>query len=63
MKQQAGESLHSELPGKSRNFKKSIQIHEIHMELMDFLRQINVYTTNIAKTCFVAMSRESEGKR
>jgi phosphate:Na+ symporter len=29
---------------------ESIQTHEIHMELMDLLKQINVYTGNIAKT-------------
>jgi len=30
--------------------KKSVKTHEIHMELMDLLKQINVYTGNIAKT-------------
>ena len=30
--------------------KESIETHEIHMELMDLLKQINVYTANIAKT-------------
>jgi len=29
---------------------ESIHTHEIHMELMDLLKQINVYTGNIAKT-------------
>ena len=29
---------------------ESIQTHEVHMELMDLLKQINVYTGNIAKT-------------
>ncbi|MBF0365957.1 MAG: hypothetical protein HQK50_10325, partial [Oligoflexia bacterium] len=29
--------------------KESIDTHEIHMELMDYLKQINVYTGNIAK--------------
>ncbi|MBC8344837.1 MAG: Na/Pi cotransporter family protein, partial [Candidatus Marinimicrobia bacterium] len=29
---------------------KSIETHEIHMELMDLLKQINVYTGNIAKS-------------
>ena len=29
---------------------ESIQTHEIHMELMDLLKQINVYAGNIAKT-------------
>jgi phosphate:Na+ symporter len=30
--------------------KKTIETHEIHMELLDLLKQINVYTANIAKT-------------
>jgi len=30
--------------------KESEDTHEIHMELMDLLKQINVYTVNIAKT-------------
>jgi len=30
--------------------KESIETHETHMELMDLLKQINVYTKNIAKT-------------
>ena len=29
---------------------ESIQTHEVHIELMDLLKQINVYTGNIAKT-------------
>ncbi|MDP6965845.1 MAG: hypothetical protein QF551_01030, partial [Candidatus Marinimicrobia bacterium] len=29
---------------------ESIETHEIHMELMDLLKQINVYTGDIAKT-------------
>ena len=29
---------------------ESIQTHEIHMELMDLLKQINVYAGNLAKT-------------
>ncbi len=29
---------------------KSIKTHEVHLELMDLLHQINVYTINIAKT-------------
>jgi phosphate:Na+ symporter len=32
--------------------KESIETHEIHMELMDLLKQINVYAGNIAKTIF-----------
>ena len=30
--------------------KESIETHEIHMELMDLLKQINVYTGDIAKS-------------
>ncbi len=30
--------------------KESVETHEIHMELMDLLKQIVVYTSNIAKT-------------
>jgi len=30
--------------------KASLETHEIHMELMDIFKQINVYTANIAKT-------------
>ena len=30
--------------------KESVETHEIHVELMDYLKQINVYTANIAKT-------------
>lgn len=33
-----------------RDKPESIQTHEIHMELMDLLKQINVYLANIAKT-------------
>ncbi len=29
---------------------KSVRTHEVHLELMDLLHQINVYTINIAKT-------------
>ena len=29
---------------------ESVATHEVHMELMDLLKQINVYTGNIAKT-------------
>jgi len=29
---------------------ESIETHEIHMELMDLLKQINVYSGEIAKT-------------
>ena len=30
--------------------KESVETHEIHVELLDYLKQINVYTANIAKT-------------
>jgi phosphate:Na+ symporter len=30
--------------------RESVETHEIHMELLDLLKQINVYTANIAKT-------------
>jgi phosphate:Na+ symporter len=30
--------------------KKTVETHEVHMELLDLLKQINVYTANIAKT-------------
>ena len=36
--------------------KESVETHEIHMELMDLLKQINVYTANIAKT-FLSSSK------
>ncbi|MBT8370582.1 MAG: Na/Pi cotransporter family protein, partial [Deltaproteobacteria bacterium] len=29
---------------------KTVKTHEIHMELLDLLKQVNVYTANIAKT-------------
>jgi len=32
--------------------KESVKTHEIHMELLDLLKQVNVYTGNIAKTFF-----------
>ena len=34
----------------SKEQSESIATHEIHMELMDLMKQINVYTSNIAKT-------------
>ena len=37
---------------------ESLQTHETHVELMDMLKQINVYTGNIAKTFLT----QSEGK-
>jgi phosphate:Na+ symporter len=40
------------------NRKESVETHEIHMELMDHLKQISVYTANIAKT-FLATSQQT----
>ena len=34
--------------------RESIETHEVHMELMDLMKQINVYAANIAKTIPVA---------
>jgi phosphate:Na+ symporter len=47
-KRQHLERLHQER-------KRTVETHEIHMELLDLLKQINVYTANIAKT-FLSMS-------
>jgi phosphate:Na+ symporter len=33
---------------------QSIETHAIHMELMDLMKQINIYAANIAKTIPVA---------
>jgi phosphate:Na+ symporter len=38
--------------------KESVETHEIHMELMDLLKQVNVYAANIAKT-FLSSSKPS----
>jgi len=38
--------------------KESIETHEIHMEMMDLLKQINVYTANIAKI-FLSSSKSA----
>jgi phosphate:Na+ symporter len=38
--------------------KESVATHEIHMELMDLMKQINVYTANIAKT-FLSAGRQT----
>ena len=35
------------------NRKESIKTHEVHMELMDLMKQIIVYSSNIAKTFFL----------
>ena len=37
---------------------ESIETHEVHMELMDSLKQIIVYTSNIAKTFFKTCGKE-----
>ncbi len=41
-----------------KEMQQSVATHEIHMELMDLLKQINVYTGNIAKT-ILGMSKTS----
>jgi phosphate:Na+ symporter len=38
--------------------KESIETHEVHMELMDLLKQIVVYSSNIAKTFFRTCGNE-----
>jgi len=38
--------------------KKSVETHEIHMELMDLMKQIIVYTSNIAKTFLDTCGKE-----
>jgi phosphate:Na+ symporter len=40
------------------NRRESVETHEVHMELMDHLKQISVYTANIAKT-FLATSQQT----
>ncbi|MEA1986210.1 MAG: Na/Pi cotransporter family protein [Candidatus Marinimicrobia bacterium] len=40
----------SHLKRVSKELLQSVNTHEIHMELMDLLKQINFYTANIAKT-------------
>ncbi|MFQ6605679.1 MAG: Na/Pi symporter [Fidelibacterota bacterium] len=40
--------------------KESVKTHEIHMELMDLLRQINGFITNIARTLIVILPEEVE---
>jgi phosphate:Na+ symporter len=39
-----------------QKLKESVETHEIHMDMMDYLKQINVYTANIAKT-YLASAR------
>jgi len=38
--------------------KESVETHEVHMELMDLMKQIIVYTSNIAKTFLYYYSQE-----
>ena len=38
----------------------SAKTHEIHMELMDLLKQVVVYSSNIAKTFLVKHQKEKE---
>ena len=33
-----------------QQYKKSVETHEVHMELMDLFKQIVVYSSNIAST-------------
>ena len=39
---------------------ESVPTHEVHMELMDLLKQVNVYTANIAKS-IVSIKHNNEG--
>ena len=41
------------------NKKESLQTHEVHMELMDLLKQIMVYSSNIAHTFLVKCHKAS----
>ncbi len=42
--------------------KESIETHEVHMELMDLMKQIIVYTSNIAKTFLSTYALEEDKK-
>jgi len=42
---------------------ESLQTHEIHVELMDLLKQINVYTGNIAKTFLTQFEGKSKAHK
>ena len=42
---------------------ESLQTHEIHVELMDLLKQINVYTGNIAKTFLTQFEGKPKAKK
>ena len=37
---------------------QSVATHRIHMELMDLMKQINVYTSNIAKTIITSVNKK-----
>ena len=41
-------------------YPESMETHEVHMELMDLMKQIIVYTTNIAKTFILRYQPERE---
>ena len=45
-----------------QKLKESVDTHEIHMELMDTLKQVNVYTANIAKTYLETMSERTSAQ-
>ncbi|MEA2096287.1 MAG: hypothetical protein U9P73_06310, partial [Candidatus Cloacimonadota bacterium] len=47
----------------SNELPKSIATHPIHMELMDLMKQINVYTSNIAKTIITSAKVDDENKK
>ncbi len=47
----------------SNELTESIATHEIHMELMDLMKQINVYTSNIAKTIITSANVDDENKK
>lgn len=40
-----------------RELSESVATHEVHMELMDLLKQINVYTAHIARTLALSLGR------
>jgi phosphate:Na+ symporter len=37
---------------------ESVKTHEVHLELMDLMKQIIVYSSNIAKTYLASMQKE-----
>ncbi len=47
----------------SNELDESIATHEIHMELMDLMKQINVYTSNIAKTIITSVNGNEKGRK